>query len=98
MTLNQNLVISVVKYPIVTEKTIQLLQRNQYSFMVDKKADKTTIKAAVEELFDVKVVSVNTLLTPVKKRRVGKFAGKKPQHKKAIVTLDSQSSITFFDE
>ena len=60
MSLNQNSFISLVKYPILTEKTIQLLQSNQYSFAVDKKANKVSIKAAIEELFDVKVVSVNT--------------------------------------
>ncbi len=98
MTLNQNSFISLIKYPIVTEKTIQLLQRNQYSFMVDKKADKVSIKAAVEELFDVKVIAVNTLLAPLKKRRVGKFVGMKSRHKKAIVTLAPESSITFFEE
>jgi len=97
-TIDQKSFVSLVKYPIVTEKTIQLLQQNQYSFAVDKKADKSTIKVAIEELFNVKVISVNTLLMPIKKRRVGKFMGKKPRHKKAIVTLAPQNSITFFEE
>jgi large subunit ribosomal protein L23 len=77
MTLAQNSFISLIKYPILTEKTIQLLQSNQYSFAVDKSANKISIKAAIEELFDVKVVSVNTSLRPLKRRRVGKFIGKK---------------------
>ena len=96
MTLAQNSFISMVKYPILTEKTIQLLQSNQYSFAVDKRATKISIKAAIEELFDVKVVSVNTSLRPLKRRRVGKFIGEKARHKRAIVTLAPENSITFF--
>ena len=98
MTLAQNSFISMVKYPILTEKTIQLLQSNQYSFAVDKRATKISIKAAIEELFDVKVVSVNTALRPLKRRRVGKFIGQKARHKRAIVTLAPENSITFFEE
>ena len=98
MALTQNPIVSLVKYPILTEKTIQLLQSNQYSFAVDKKANKVAIKAAIEELFDVKVVSVNTSLRPLKSRRVGKFIGKKSQYKRAIVTLAAEDSITLFEE
>jgi large subunit ribosomal protein L23 len=98
MTLAQNSFISMVKYPILTEKTIQLLQSNQYSFAVDKRATKISIKAAIEELFDVKVVSVNTSLRPLKRRRVGKFIGEKARHKRAIVTLAPENSITFCEE
>ena len=98
MSLKQNPFISLVKYPILTEKTIQLLQSNQYSFAVDKKSNKVSIKAAIEELFDVKVVSVNTSMRPLKRRRVGKFIGQKPRHKRAIVTLAPENSITFFED
>tara|TARA_B100000683_G_scaffold167183_1_gene161096 strand:- start:13362 stop:13661 length:300 start_codon:yes stop_codon:yes gene_type:complete len=98
MTLAQNSFISLIKFPILTEKTIQLLQSNQYSFAVDRKATKLSIKAAIEELFDVKVVSVNTSLRPLKRRRVGKFIGQKARHKRAIVTLAPENSITFFEE
>ena len=90
--------LDLIKYPILTEKTSRLIEQNQYSFAVDKKANKVAIKAAIEELFDVKVVSVNTSLRPLKSRRVGKFIGHKPQHKRAIVTLAPENSITFFDE
>ena len=89
--------LDLVKYPILTEKTSRLIEQNQYSFAVDKKADKVSIKIAIEQLFDVKVVSVNTANLPLKKRRVGKFIGKKPQNKKAIVTLAPENSITFFE-
>jgi large subunit ribosomal protein L23 len=91
-------VIDLIKYPILTEKTIRLFEQNQYSFAVDSKVNKNLIKVAVEQLFSVKVLSVNTSRLPLKKRRVGKFIGKKPQHKKAIVTLAPENSINFFEK
>jgi len=53
---------------------------------------------AIEKLLDVKVTSVNTFKQPIRKRRVGKYFGKKAQYKRAIVTLAPGSSITFFEE
>jgi len=91
-------VINLIKYPILTEKTIRLIEQNQYSFMVERKATKVAIKAAVEELFDVNVVSVRTAVQPLKKKRVGKFIGKKARHKRAIIRLAPESSINLFDE
>ena len=90
--------LDIVKYPILTEKTIRLIEQNQYSFAVDPKANKSVVKAAVEELFDVKVLSVNTSLLPLRKRRVGKFIGKKSRYKRAIVKLASEDSIKLFEE
>jgi|TARA_B100000475_G_C14792458_1_gene228293 large subunit ribosomal protein L23 len=95
---NQRNLLDIVKYPILTEKTIRLIEQNQYSFAVDTKADKTDVKNAVEQLFDVKVISVNTSLLPLRKRRVGKFIGKKARYKRAIVKLASEDSITLFEE
>ena len=95
---NQQDLLSIVKYPILTEKTIRLIEQNQYSFAVDRKADKTDIKASVEQLFDVKVISVNTSLLPLRKRRVGKFIGKKARYKRAIVKLASEDTIVLFEE
>lgn len=97
MNTSSKSVLDLIKYPILTEKTSRLIEQNQYSFAVDKKADKVSIKAAIEELFDVKVASVNTAHMPLKKRRVGKFIGKRAQHKRAIVTLAPENSITFFE-
>jgi len=95
---SQRALLSIVKYPILTEKTIRLIEQNQYSFAVDPKANKSVVKAAVEELFDVKVLSVNTSLLPLRKRRVGKFIGKKSRYKRAIVKLASEDSIKLFEE
>jgi large subunit ribosomal protein L23 len=95
---NQQDLLSIVKYPILTEKTIRLIEQNQYSFAVDRKADKIAIKSSVEQLFDVKVISVNTSLLPLRKRRVGRYIGKKARYKRAIVKLASEDSITLFEE
>ena len=74
------------------------MQSNQYSFAVERKATKTLIKDAIEKLFDVKVISVNTSLQSLKKRRVGKYIGKKARYKRAIVTLAPENSIVLFEE
>ena len=96
---NQKTSIDLLKYPLITEKTIQLFQKKQYSFVVDPQANKTSIKIAIESLFDVKVISVNTSLQAIKKRRrQGKLIVKKPKYKRAIVRLISKDSISFFEE
>jgi large subunit ribosomal protein L23 len=65
------------------------MEENKYTFEVTPQATKPEIKAAIEDLFQVKVVQVNTHRPPRKKRRVGKFIGFKPQYKRAIVTVAS---------
>lgn len=90
--------IDLVKYPIITDKATKLLELNQYTFAVDLKSDKRQIKAAIEYLFKVKVLSVNTAKPPTKQRRIGKFIGNKTQHKKAILTLAAGNSINLFSE
>ena len=88
----------IVKYPIITDKATRLLENNQYSFVVDRYSDKTRIKAAIEYLFNVKVVKINTCRLPRKKKRVGKYLGWKPQYKKAIVTLFEGDVINLFTD
>ena len=89
---------NIIKYPIITDKATRLLENNKYSFIVDPKSDKATIKQAIEYLFDVKVIKVNTIQLPKKTRRVGKFLGTKSQYKKAIVTLLEGNVINLFAE
>jgi len=60
-------IIDIIKYPIITDKATRLLENNQYSFIVDPQANKTSVKAAIEYLFDVKVKKVNTNHLPKKK-------------------------------
>jgi large subunit ribosomal protein L23 len=86
----------IIKYPIITDKATRLLENNQYSFIVDRYSDKLTIKAAIESLFNVKVIKINTCRLPRKQKRVGKYIGWKPQYKKAIVTLSEGDVINLF--
>ena len=88
----------IIKYPIITDKATRLLENNQYSFIVDRYSNKLTIKAAIEYLFNIKVIKVNTCRLPRKKKRVGKYIGWKPQYKKAIVTLADGDTINLFAE
>lgn len=88
----------IIKYPIITDKATRLLENNQYSFMVDRYSDKTIIKTAIEYLFNVKVVKINTCNLPKKKKRVGKYIGWKPQYKKAIITLSEGDVINLFTD
>ena len=90
--------VQIIKYPIITDKATRLLENNQYSFVVDKYSDKIEIKEAIENLFDVKVIKINTCRLPRKKKRVGRYIGWKPQYKKAIVTLLESDVINLFTD
>lgn len=84
--------------PVITEKSVNLAQQeNKYTFYVDKKANKIEIKKAVEELFKVKVLAVNTAIVKGKNKRVGKYLGRTPDRKKAIVTLRAGDKIDVFE-
>jgi large subunit ribosomal protein L23 len=88
----------VIERPIVTEKSaIAREASNIATFRVDPKATKHDIKRAVEQLFSVKVESVRTMQQQGKKTRVGKFVGRKPTWKKAIVELAEGQTIEFFE-
>ncbi|MDX2215949.1 MAG: 50S ribosomal protein L23 [Oculatellaceae cyanobacterium bins.114] len=88
----------LVRRPLVNEKATRLLEENKYTFEVSPKASKLEIRAAIEELFDVKVIDVNTYNPPRKQRRVGRFLGYKALYKRAIVTLAPGDSITLFPD
>ena len=83
----------IIFAPVITEKSMKEKQNNIYTFKCDRKATKPQIKKAIEEAFNVKVKSVNTLITKAKKRRVGKYPGKTKTYKKAIVTLCDGQTI-----
>ncbi len=87
----------VIVRPLVTEKSTRQLEDNKYAFIVDVRASKTEIKQAVEEIFKVRVTSVNTLRVPGKTKRQGRFEGKTPERKKAIVTLAEGDKIPLFE-
>ena len=88
----------VIRKPLVTEKSnIGREEENLVTFAVDPRANKHEIKRAVESLFDVNVIPVRTMRMPRKTRRVGKFIGRKPEWKKALVQLAEGQSIEFFE-
>ena len=87
----------VIKYPIVTEKSTKLLENNQYTFIVDRYSNKLTIKSAIEDLFNVKVIKVNTCHQPRKKKQIGKYTGYNPNYKKAVITLAQSDKIDLFE-
>ncbi len=84
----------IIKAPVVTEEsTLGMENRNQYAFRVDPRATKNQIRDAVEHLFNVHVVAVNTMNYTGKTRRRGRYLGRRPSWKKAIVTLRKGDSI-----
>ena len=90
--------IDLIKCPVLTEKSAILLENNQYTFDVDLRLTKTKIKELIEDVFDVKVLSVNTHRSPRKKRRLGQYQVYKPRNKRVIITLRPEDSIALFPE
>lgn len=87
-------VFDVIKKPLLTEKGLTLRdEQNKYSFVVSKTANKDVIAKAVEELFKVHVTKVTTCAIRGKMHRMGRFAGKRPDYKKAVVTLKKGEKI-----
>jgi large subunit ribosomal protein L23 len=88
----------IIKRPIITEASMDVMADKKYTFVVDKKSNKTEIKNAVEKIFGVKVESVNTMNMLGKKKRMGMNVGKRADWKKAIITLTEDSkTIEFFE-
>lgn len=88
----------IIKRPVITEHTADLMAEKKYTFEVSKKANKAEIKAAVELAFDVKVDKVNTMNLKGKFKRMGQHAGYRPDRKKAIVQISQDSKdLDFFE-
>ena len=86
----------IIKAPIITEKSANLAaDEKTYVFKVDVRANKTQIKQAIENAFNVKVENVNTLNVHPKTKRVGRYTGKTNRYKKAIVKLAEGNTISF---
>lgn len=84
----------IIKAPVITEKSASIASdERRYVFEVDTKANKTQIKQAVEQIFKVKVESVNTINVKPKKKRVGRHSGYTNKSKKAIITLAPNNKI-----
>jgi len=88
----------IIKGPVVTEKSTTLRgKENKYSFFVSPRASKTEIKKAVEELFKVKVLKVNTSNLKGKRKRLGIHEGYRAKRKKAVITLKPGDTIRIFE-
>ncbi|QAY67859.1 50S ribosomal protein L23 [Paenibacillus protaetiae] len=88
----------IIKRPVITERTSDYMANKRYVFEVDLRASKTEIKAAVEEIFKVKVTGVNTMRVPGKLKRYGRYSGYTSEWKKAIVQLSEDSKeLEFFE-
>ncbi len=88
----------IIIKPIITEKSMEDMAEGKYTFMVDKRANKSEIKKAVENIFDVKVDKVNTMNMLGKVKRQGMNSGRRPSWKKAIIKLaEGSKGIEFFE-
>ncbi|MBI2083828.1 MAG: 50S ribosomal protein L23 [Deltaproteobacteria bacterium] len=87
----------IIHRAVVTEKSVMERAHSRYAFEVASDASKPVIRQAVEDFFKVNVVSVRTIKVPEKKRRFGRYPGKKPVWKKAIVTLKEGQKIEMLE-
>lgn len=87
----------IIIRPVVTEKSMNLQAEGKYTFYVDTKANKTEIKNAIEKIFEVDVIQVNTINVKGKTKRVGRFVGKTANKKKAIVSIKPGQTIALFE-
>ncbi|CAG7656698.1 50S ribosomal protein L23 [Paenibacillus allorhizosphaerae] len=88
----------IIKRPIITERSSEMMSDKKYVFEVDIRSNKTEIKQAIEQIFKVKVTNVNTLRMPAKPKRYGRYSGYTSEWKKAIVTLSADSKeLEFFE-
>ena len=87
----------VIIRPVVSEKSYGGLEQNTYTFLVDPRSNKTEIKEAIQKIWNVRVTSVNTLNRKGKVKRRRFTQGKRPDQKRAIVTLAEGDSIEIFE-
>nr|WVH38984.1 50S ribosomal protein L23 [Ulva taeniata] len=88
--------IDLIKYPVITEKSFRLIEKNKYTFDVDKRLTKPQIKKILEGLFQINITSVNTHLPPTKKKRLGLKQGYKVRYKRVIITIKPNQKIPIF--
>jgi large subunit ribosomal protein L23 len=87
----------IILSPIVSEKSYAAAQNKQYSFLIDTRVDKGEVRKAIEKIFNVKVLRVNTINVKPKPKRLGKTSGYTSKKKKAIVTVSAKDKIDFFE-
>ena len=89
------MMIDLVKYLVLTEKSVRLIENNQYTFDVDVRLTKPQIKQLFETLFNVNVIGINTHCPPRQRVRLGSKAGYRARYKRVILTLKEGESIQF---
>lgn len=88
----------LIMHYLTTEKNTALKDTgNVYVFEVDRRANKQTVKSAIEQIFDVHVIGVNIAVAPHKPKRLGRYAGRRPGHKKAYVRLKAGEAIEVYE-
>ncbi len=87
----------IILSPVVSEKSYAGVQSKRYSFFVDIRAKKSEIKRAIEEIFKVKVLKINTMSVKSKPKRLGRSTGTSSRKKRAVVTLGKKDKIDFFE-
>jgi large subunit ribosomal protein L23 len=87
----------IIIKPVITEKTNEVMENGTYTFRVHPKATKADVHNAIEEIFGVRVIKVNTINVKSKPRRLGRFLGRTRTWKKAIVKLAPGQKIDFFE-
>jgi len=85
--------LKLIKYPLDTIKAVNLYEKSRFTFLVDRSLTKNEIKYAIEQIFQTSVIKVNTLISSPKRKRVGKYIGKKALYKKAIVFVKNGSCL-----
>lgn len=86
----------IIVEPVISEKSYGLMDENKYTFIVRPDANKTQIRQAIEKIFEVKVTNVNTLNRPGKRKRTRTGFGKRPDTKRAIVSVAEGDRIDIF--
>nr|ANG44425.1 ribosomal protein L23 [Ostreobium sp. OS1B]SBQ76946.2 Ribosomal protein L23 [Ostreobium quekettii] len=84
----------LIKYPVLTEKSTKLIEKNQYTFFVDTKLNKKQIKSILESLYEINIISVNTHHPPKRRKRFSQFEGYKTNYKKVIIKIPYSQSIS----
>lgn len=87
----------IIISPVVSEKSYAGVQGKRYSFFVDLRAQKSEIKQAIEEIFNVKVLKISTINIKSKPKRLGRSIGRSSRKKRAVVTLRKKDKIDFFE-
>ena len=87
----------IILSPVVSEKSYGMVPDSRYSFYIDIRATKGEVKKAIEDIFNVKVLKISTSNVKSKPKKLGRFFGRSPKRKKAVVTLRKKDKIDFFE-